>query len=153
MTDYNYKQLANIDDMKLMAGGNPMKMAEVAVKAQELARIKAEHFPEEHQFLKSFGEKYVQELKEYSEANPDDVSAQVRYRLQKERLAVREKGKTSHIDYRLVKGDLRRKLQEDTLDGGDVKRAWEMAKRNSTDENRALYSQIKNKFMDGGNDE
>ncbi|AZV45174.1 hypothetical protein BAOM_4595 [Peribacillus asahii] len=126
-----------------MAGGNPTKMAQYDVKKRELEQIKAKHFNEEHPFVDGFNESYLSELKSYAEANPDDESAQVRYALQKERFTVREASKNAHIDIRVAKSNLLQKVQEGNVTEADVKAAWTFAKKNSSVENRVLYSKIK----------
>ena len=90
----NFKQLGNLDEMKLMRQGNPMKIAEYAVKKREFEQIKSEHFNEEFPFVNGFGQSYLDELKTYADANPDDQSAKIRYELQRERYNVQEANKT-----------------------------------------------------------
>ncbi|WP_110928770.1 hypothetical protein [Bacillus massiliglaciei] len=149
--EYNFKQLANLEDMKLMASGNPMKLAEVAVKNHELKSLIEEHFGEQFPFLRSFKPEYLKSLKAYAEENPDDESAQVRYMLQKERDAVREVEKTAHIDRRVLKSDLFLKLSEGSLSKSDLISAEKLARQNGSPENMVLYSTIKRHIETGGN--
>lgn len=139
----NFKQLANLDELKQMAGGNPMKMATYSIAKRELEQLKAEHFNEDHPFVNGFSHYLLDELKVFAENNPNDESAQIRYQLQKERYAVQEAGKTAHIDKRLVKGDIRAKLQAGGLTYADLKAAQHLAKTNSSPENLTLYSLVK----------
>ena len=147
----NFKELSNLDEMKLMASGNPQKLAAYTIKRRELDEIKATHFNEDFPFVNGFSQSYLDELKAYSEANPEDESAQVRYQLQKERFAVQEASRTAHIDKRLVKTDLMRKLQAGELVDADLKAAHRLAKTNSSLENMTLYSRIKRQ-LNGGNE-
>ncbi|WP_019241353.1 MULTISPECIES: hypothetical protein [Bacillus] len=139
----NYKQLANLNEMKMMARGNPQKLAEYTMKERHLELIKDEHFSEEHPFIDGFLESHLQQLKDFAEANPDDESAQVRYNLQKERFAVREAEKTRHIDTRIMKSEINQKMQEGNITTSDLKKAEYLARTYGSLQDLARYAQIK----------
>ena len=139
----NFKQLANLAEIRQLAGGSTQKMAKYSIAKREFEQIKSQHFDEEFPFVNAFQESYLTELKEYASEHPEDESAQVRYQLQSERYAVQEARKTAHIDIRLTKSDLMQKVQEGNVTQTDVKVAWELAKKNSSDDNRVLYARIK----------
>lgn len=140
----NFKQLANLDEMKMMARGNPQKIAAYAAKKHELEGLKAAHFNEEHPFVNGFRESHLEELKQFAADNPDDESAQIRYNLQRERFAVQESQKTAHIDGRVAQMELRHKIREgEPLTKADLQIAEKLARRVSSAENIAMYSQVK----------
>jgi 2'-5' RNA ligase len=145
----NFKTYANLSELKTLAGGNPSKMAEVAVKQKELADIKAAHFNEQFPFVDSFSESHLAELKAYASENVDDQSAQVRYALQKERFAVAAAKKTAHLDLRQVKGSLREKLASGSVTASDLQQAAALVKRNGSEDNRVLYASIKSLVSEG----
>jgi hypothetical protein len=145
----NLKQLANLDELKMMARGNPAKLADFVSKRNELDQLKADHFNEEHPFVNGFNESYLEELKQFAQDHPENESAQIRYSLQKERFAVQENSKTAHIDRRVALSELRQKLAVGEVTKADLLTAEKIARANGTPENLAIYSQIKNSISEG----
>jgi hypothetical protein len=144
------KKLANLDELKMMARGNPQKIAEYKVKQSEFEQLKAAHFNDEHPFTNGFDEHHLEKLREFAEQNPEDESAQVRYALQKERFTVQETRKTAHIDIRIARSDLRNKLVSgEKFTKGDLELAEKLARQNSTPDNISMYSQIKSQINEG----
>ncbi|MFK4388801.1 hypothetical protein ABH916_000729 [Peribacillus frigoritolerans] len=149
----NFKSMANLEQEKMMARGNPQKMAECVAKRAELASVIDGHFNEEFPFVKSFNADHLESLKTLAEENSDDESAQIRYKLQKERYAVSGASKTAHIDKRLTKTNLTQKLQDGNVSPVDLKAAEKLARQNSTPENLVLYSTIKKQLENGGEEQ
>lgn len=139
----NFQTMANLEQEKMMARGNPQKIADYVAKKAELASVIAGHFNEDFPFTKSFDASHLASLKTFAEENPDDESAQIRYSLQKERYAASEAGKTSHIDKRLTKSELTQKVQGGDVSQLDLKAAEKLARQNSSPENLVLYSMVK----------
>lgn len=149
----DFKKLANLDELKMMARGNPQKIAEYKVKQSEFEQLTAAHFNDEHPFSNSFDEHHLEKLREVAEQNPEDESAQVRYALQKERLTVQESRKTAHIDHRVARSELRSKLAAgEKFTKVDLEMAAKLARQISSPENIAMYSQIKTQINEGADE-
>jgi hypothetical protein len=146
----DFKTYANLDEMMLMAGGNPHKMAQYATARRELDALKAKYFNEQFPFVDGFSESHLEKLKAFAEENPDDHPALIRYELQKARFAAQEAKKTAHLDIRQAKSSLRQKLEAGNVTARDLDEAAALVRRNGSDDNRVLYAAIKSKINEGG---
>jgi hypothetical protein len=66
----DFSPYAKLDDIKLMAGGRPDKMAHYAVKKKEFEDLKAVHFNDDHPFVDSFDESHLETLKQLQKKTP-----------------------------------------------------------------------------------
>lgn len=139
----DFKKLANINEIGVMAGGHPGKMAEYSALKHELNTIRQTHFNKEFPFVRGFREDHLKELEQYAKDNPEDESAQIRYNLQKERFAVQEAAKTAHVGINKTRSDLTQKYRSGEVTATDLKAAHLLAKRSPTEDNRVLYAGIK----------
>ncbi|WP_026677217.1 hypothetical protein [Fictibacillus gelatini] len=142
---------SELEQLKLRARGNPSKMAVYAEAKNEYQTQLSTHFNEEFPFVHSFSDSHLDELRQFAEDNPEDESAQVRYAIQKDRFEAREADKTAHIDRRLLREDLTRKVAAGDVTKSDLEKAAELAKMNGSVENKVLYATIKN-LLNGGNE-
>ncbi|WHY93757.1 hypothetical protein QNK12_09970 [Neobacillus cucumis] len=149
----DFKKMANLDEIKMMARGNPQKIAEYKMKLAELEELKVAHFNDDYPFVNGFNESHLEELRKFAEGNPDDESAQIRYELQKERFATQENRKTAHIDLRIARSELQSKLAAgERLSKSDLVMAEKLARQNTSPENMAMYSQIKLQINEGADE-
>jgi hypothetical protein len=149
----SFKALANLDEMKLMAGGRPEKMAEYATRKAQFEQIKTNYFNEDFPFVNGFDEHHLESLKQYAEANLEDEAAQVRYALQKERFAVQEKNKGAHHERKALTSDLRQKLVSgEQLSNADLQTAEKLARQNPSPDNLVMYSTIKQTLSEGADE-
>lgn len=146
----DFKKLANLDEVKMMARGNPEKIAKYVRDRDAYKEVLKTHFNEDFPFVQGFDQHHLSDLKKFAEENPDDESAQVRYNLQKERFAVQESNKTKHIDLRVGIQQLRQKISAgEKLVKSDLLAAEKLVRQSSTPDNLAMYSTIKRMVNEG----
>lgn len=137
--------LSQLEEMKVLAAGNPRKIADYALAKKRYEETVAEFFNEESgvKFYAHPTESYITELEAKAEKT-GDPNDKARAAIMRDRFAHYAKEKTQHIDWRIS----RERLHDLLGSGGkvtqkDIDEAYRVARHNPTPEMSSLYSRLK----------
>lgn len=138
-----FTSLSKLQEMKLMARGNPRKIAEYNRKLSEYNDFIKQFFDDEHKFIESPNEFYVKELEKKAESG--DENDIMRYKILKDRFDYYQYTKRQgYFDERESRSKLQAKLRNgDELTKEDLTAAEKLARTYPGPDALVLYSRIK----------
>ncbi|MFK4340798.1 MULTISPECIES: hypothetical protein [Paenibacillus] len=135
-----------LEDMKLMARGNPQKIAEYMVRKREYDDTVDRYFKEQDNgfnFVDLPSEEYVTKAEARAAETGDEADA-MRAAILRDRAQYSASQKDVHKDWRRTYTDLTAKLANgDTITQRDLEDAEHLARQNSSLDNLVLYRKIK----------
>ncbi|NSL51704.1 hypothetical protein [Calidifontibacillus erzurumensis] len=136
--------MSKLAEMKLMARGNPRKIAEYNLKEREYYDFIKQYFDDEHKFVDSPNEFYIKEVEE--KAKSGDEMDVMRYKILKDRFDYYQsfKGSKRIDNAREIRSKLQAKLQNgDKITKDDLTAAEKLARTYPGPDSLVLYSRIK----------
>lgn len=137
--------LSQLEEMKVMAGGHPERMARYKLAKERYEAVIAEYFNEETgvEFVAHPADFYVAELEAKAEES-SDPGDKARAVIMRDRLDHHEKGKTKHADWKVSRERLRSLIDSGAkVTEKDMREAERVARHNPSPESRVLYSRLK----------
>ncbi|MBE0335579.1 hypothetical protein [Paenibacillus sp. 23TSA30-6] len=135
-----------LEDMKLMARGNPQKIAEYVVRKREYDDTVDRYFKEQYSgfnFVDLPSEEYVIKAEARAAETGDDADA-MRAAILRDRIKYHESQKDVHKDWRRIREELTTKLANgDTITKRDIESVEHLTRQNSSVDNLALYTRVK----------
>lgn len=137
--------LSQLEEMKVMAGGHPERIAKYKLAKERYEEIIAEYFNKESgvKFVDLPSEYYVAELEAKAEESGDPRD-KARAAIMRDRLDHQEKGKMKHIDWKVSRERLRSLIDNGAkITEKEMREAERVARHNPSDESRVLYARLK----------
>lgn len=138
-----FTSLKKLRELKLMAGGNPRKMADYNLKEREYTDFVKQFFDDEHKYIESPNEFYVKDLEKKAESG--DENDVMRYKILKDRFDYYQYTKGQNLfDTRQTRSDLQTKLRNgEKFTKEDLTAAEKLARTYPGPDALVLYSRIK----------
>lgn len=135
-----------LEDMKLMARGNPQKIAEYMVRKREYDVMVDRYFTEQDSgfnFVELPSEEYVIKAEAHA-AETGDEADNMRATILRDRTKYHESQKDVHKDWRRTYTELTVKLANgDVITQKDLDDVERLTRQNSSVDNLALYARVK----------
>lgn len=144
------KTITQLEEMRVMAGGSPERIARYSGAKKEYESVVAHLFNDESgvEFVQYPNLNYVTEL-EKKAAETGDPDDEARAIILRDRYTHNENSNNKSKDWRVSRKRLTELLTSDKpVTKGDVDEAHRLARYNSSTEMRVLYSTLKRKFED-----
>lgn len=140
--------LTQLEEMKVMAGGSPGRIAQYSTAKREYETVVAHLFNDESgvEFVQYPNLNYVNEL-EQKAAETGDPDDEARAIIMRDRYTHNENSNNKSKDWRASRKKLTELVNsDDPVTKGDVEEAHRLVRYNSSTEVRVLYATLKRKF-------
>ncbi|MGG3622850.1 hypothetical protein ABES25_04715 [Bacillus gobiensis] len=135
---------AKLEELKLMSGGNPEKIAKYVAEKHAYDSLVTTYFSDEFPFAERPNEQYVVELGQKAEETGDDDD-KIRYAIMKDRYEHNESKRVNGREDNLRSSMLlRQRLSSGaTLTNTDLRLSERLTRANPTVENMVIYSTVR----------